>query len=252
MHVTAEATVMESKRDGGRYEGKSERVTHLPQIIGLLRRLRDSHNLLSVRVEGSDRYFTSMLLDVDSRAGILILDEISDRRGHELAVRSGRIRCFCQCHGVDLNFEVRIQPMRDRQGMTVYRAPLPDWVNYLQRRAHFRVHVAMNSGLEARLELEGGEQVEARLHDLSLGGAGLVLESTIDFRTGLHIPRILVRRGKEVLLDTPCEVRHQQVRENAPKRIGVRFVDPAPEQRHRLRKLVTQLEREMLRHKPRH
>ncbi len=247
----AEASAkLEARND---YEGKSERVTHRPQIIGLLRRLKDSHNLLSVRVEGSERYFTSMLLEVDSQEGYILLDQISDRKGHELAVEHGRLRAFCQCHGVDLNFEARIRAVRDEQGLIVYRAPLPEWVNYLQRRADFRVRVAMNSGLVTRMELEDGQSLEARLHDLSMGGAGLVLETRLDFRTGFLIPRLVIRREKEkeTLLDTPCEVRFQLDRDNGQKRIGLRFVDPDPEQKRKLRKLVTQLEREMLRHKPR-
>ena len=192
-----------------------------------------------------------MLLEVDSQGGYILLDQISDRKGHELAVEKGRLRAFCQCHGVDLNFEARIRAVRDDQGMIVYRAPLPEWVNYLQRRADFRVRVAMNSGLATRLELEDGKSLEARLHDLSMGGAGLVIETRLDFRTGLLIPRLVIRREKEMLLDTPCEVRFQLDRDNGQKRIGLRFVDPNPEQKRNLRKLVTQLEREMLRHKPR-
>ena len=233
------------------YEGKSERVTHRPQIIGLLRRLKESHNLLSVRVEGSERYYTSMLLEVDSREGYIVLDQISDRKGHELAIEHGRLRAYCQCRGVDLNFEARIRAVRDEQGMIVYRAPLPEWVNYLQRRADFRVRVAMNSGLAAHMELDDGQRLEARLHDLSMGGVGLVIETGLDFRTGLLIPRLVIRREKETLLETPCEVRFQLERAKGRKRLGLRFVDPEPDQKHKLRKLVTQLEREMLRHKPR-
>ncbi len=234
-----------------RYESKSERITRAPQIIALLRRIRDSHSLLNVTVPGSNQSFSSLLLDIDTDRRFITLDELNSQRGHALVVENGRLRARCHHEGVEISFACEdVKAVRGSDGLVCYRAPLPTAVNYLQRRADYRVRVAMDMKMQLFLDPPDGRTIEGRVDDISMGGIGALVEGRIELRRGLQIPecRIQLPEQKPILVD--LEVRFTRSNEKGTQtRIGTRFVNLEPQARGELRKLVTRLEREMLRRK---
>lgn len=234
------------------YESKAERVTNQAQIIGLLKRLKDGKTLLSVRVEGSGISFTSLLLNINAEKGYILLDEINNERGHQLAVKTGKLRVFCQNQGVELSFTVNIRPVQNKKGISFYQAPIPDLIRYLQRRNEFRVRVGMDQDIHLLMPIECENNLDAELFDVSLGGVGARLETGCQLRKGLIIPSCKLSLPQQDSIETDVEIRF--VKEDASGkfvRIGGRFLSPDPASRSRIRKMVTQLEREMLRRKTR-
>jgi len=234
-----------------RYESKSERITRPPQIIALLRRIKDSHNLLNVTVPGSNQSFSSMLLDIDPEKKFITLDELNSERGHALVLESGRLRARCHHEGVEISFACEgVKAVRGSDNLIHYRAPLPTVVNYLQRRADYRVHVAMDMGMRLFLPLEDGSTIEGQVDDISMGGIGALAEGRIDLRRGLRIPQCRIQFPEDQPIFVNLEVRFTRTNEKGSRtRIGTRYVDLDLPARSRVRKLVTRLEREMLRRK---
>ncbi|MBI5042213.1 MAG: flagellar brake protein [Gammaproteobacteria bacterium] len=234
------------------YQGKTERITHPPQIAALLRRVRDQKVLLSAQVPGHEGLFNSMLLDVNPERNIILLDELSPRGGHELACQVRQLRVRCQCHGVELSFACAIEVGQSQRGISFYRASLPDAINYLQRRINFRVRVGVNLAVPVHLPLEGAAILDGELSDLSLGGLGANVSTHVKLSRGQIIDTCSIHLPKGESLQAELEirfVRHDTQRQQ--QHIGAAFRNLQPQQEQTLRKFVAQLEREMLRRKAR-
>ncbi len=240
------------KTASNQYESKAERVSQLPQIIGLLNRIKDAKTLLSVRVEGSGVTYSSLLLDVNSDKGYVLLDELNNERAHKLAAETGKLRVFCQNQGVELSFSCDIRIAHNKKGLTFYQAPIPSVIHYMQRRSDYRVHVGMDQNIHLILPVETENNLDAELFDVSFGGIGARLESECQLRRGLIIPSCKLNLPEQEAIETDLEIRFVQA-DNTGKftRIGGRFLGLDPNTRGKIRKVVTQLEREMLRRKTR-
>ncbi|MBI5461098.1 MAG: flagellar brake protein [Gammaproteobacteria bacterium] len=246
---------MTEKREPDRstdYQGKTERITHPPQIAGLLRRVRDQRVLLSVQVPGHEGLFNSMLLDVNPERDFILLDELGPRSGHEFACQARQLRVRCQCQGVELSFTCAIEIGQSQRGISFYRAPLPEAINYLQRRINFRVRVGLNLTVPVHLPLEGASILNGELSDLSLGGLGANISTNIKLSHGQIIDTCSIHLPKGESIQAELEIRF--ARHDAQRQvqhIGAAFRHLQPQQEQTLRKFVAQLEREMLRRKAR-
>lgn len=233
------------------YQGKTEKITHAPQIIGLLRRVRDQRILLSVSVPGHGELFTSLLLEVDPERNRILLDELNPRAGHELVRETRQLRVHCQCQGVELGFACQVEIGQGKSGICYYRAALPEAINYLQRRGSYRVRVGLDLALFLQLPVDETTLIEGELFDLSMGGLGANVDTKLRLERGQILPCVL-NLPKTDPLQLEIEIRFVHAEEHKPtQRIGASFRNMQPRQQTLLRRLVTQLEREMLRRKAR-
>ncbi len=241
-----------AKGQASRYETKAEKVTHFPQIVGLLRRLRDGRNLLTVRIPGSELTFNSLLLEVNADEGYILLDELSHPRGHELLREKGTLRAVSRCQGVEVSFACKVRVEQGRDGLAFYRGEIPESLTYYQRRSAYRVHVTLDTDIPVLFGLEEGERLQGHLHDLSVGGIGLTLDTEKELRQGLVIPECTLKLPKGEPIRTDVEVRFARAdSDKHTTRIGGRFLHIPPRVEARLSRFVAQLERDLLRRKTR-
>lgn len=235
------------------YRSQSEKITHPPQVIALLRRLHENRILLRVKIPGVERSFNSLLLNLNPQRGYLLLDELNDEHAHRKALETGRLRVFGQHDGVEMNFNLSIRPAQNRRGIRFYQAGLPECINYMQRRADYRVHVALDMGISVLLPLGEQTVLDGQLCDVSMGGLGARLEPGQDIHKGLIIPDCRIQLPEDPQsLQADLEVRFALVDEqHQALRVGGRFCKLSSTDRGRLRKFVTQLEREMIRRRSR-
>lgn len=234
------------------YQGQTEKITHASQIAGLLRRILDSRVLLSVQVPGHAGIFNSLLLQVNADQKFIVLDELNPAAGHQLARQVGRLQVHCQSQGVEISFGCDIDTGSDRGGISYYRAPLPTVLQYLQRRLNYRVRMVLDKEIPVHLQLDASTEAEGQLFDLSLGGVGFNLTSDIRLERGQTLDPCVIRLPTGDTLQVRLEIRFVQTDDRRPtQRIGARFVGLEPQQGNMLRRLVTHLEREMLRRKAR-
>lgn len=232
------------------YQGKAEKVTHTPQIVNLLRRIRDNKVLLSVRVPGYDETFNSLILEVNAERNTVLLDELSPQRGHELICKVRELRARCQCQGVELSFACNVEIGQSQRGISFYRAPLPSVVNYLQRRSDYRVHVGAGLPVPMHLPIEGSTIIDGGLTDLSMGGLGANIKTDVTFKHGQIIDSCKLELPKGESFDTEIEICFVRTdTQRNMQHIGAAFRNIQPQQEQILRRFVTQLEREMLRKK---
>jgi c-di-GMP-binding flagellar brake protein YcgR len=233
------------------YQGQSEKVTHFPQIVGLLRRIVDGRTLLSVTIPGVERQYSSMILGLKPDDRILLLDELNSPEGHKQLSEARKLTAHCRCQGVQLSFSCEVEILKRPEG-AVYKTGIPAAVTYLQRRAAYRVRMPLATAIPVILPLEDGKVLEGRLYDISTLGIGVAIQNQPSVHKDQNFPNsvIRIRDGKQIKAE--IEIRHILTDEHGkPARFGARFVDLTPEQIQAVRQFTTQMEREALRKKMR-
>jgi len=240
-------TSSSAKEQSSEYQGQSEKVTHFPQIVGLLRRIFDNHTLLSVTIPGIEQPFSSMILGVKPDDNLLLLDELNAAVGHKKLAEVHKLTARCVCEGIHLSFACDVEVV-DQPGGAVYKTAIPPSIHYMQRRAAYRVRVGLESDIAVFLSLQNGEILEGRLYDLSTLGIGVRINNQPEICKDQVFPdcRICFPGGKEVT--TGIEIRHVlEDADHKPVRFGAKFFGLEPDQKHTIRHMVTHLEREWLR-----
>ncbi len=234
------------------YLGKAETITHPPQIANLLRRIRDQKVLLSVQVPGHEGVFNSLLLDVHAERNAILFDELNPQAGHALACQTRQLQIRCLCHGVELSFACRIEVGQSQRGISFYHSPLPASMTYLQRRNDFRVPVGMSLAVPVHMPIDGAAMTDGTVTDLSMGGLGANINTHVKFTHGqiINLCSLDLPNGEQ--LHTEIEIRFvRQDTQHHAQHIGAAFRSIQPRSEQALRRLVTQLERDILRRKVR-
>ena len=222
-----------------------------PQIItSLLRRIVAQRALLRVTVPGARASYNSAILRVDPEQDLLILDELNPRRGHERLLEVGRLQASAQAQGIETRFSGALEEVGDSSGIAYYRLRFPQEVLYLQRRASFRVRIAMTAPLAAVLERDG-DMLRGRVIDLSEGGIGVEFTQHVIVHPGEIVAcRMRLPDGQQVRCK--LEIRHVMAFQEQNKiRVGGRFVELDPQRRKMLSRLVAELQRTLIRTQPR-
>lgn len=238
------------------YQGQGDKIADPRQIAALLKRLQSARLLLTVIVQGAEGQFNSMILDVDPHQGVLLLDELTPREGHNKLMRSRRLRVYAQLRGVNINFVAEVADVTNSADGAAYRLPLPESLFYLQRRAYYRVEVPRSAHIAFTFTREYGDEYRGYIADLSLGGvAGRVIiakEQAPILQIGeILSPCALIFTPKE---QVPCkfEVRFPQYNEEAGElRIGLRFAEIERTDLKRVERYIMSLQRERLKSMPR-
>ncbi|HKK14431.1 MAG TPA: flagellar regulator YcgR PilZN domain-containing protein [Gammaproteobacteria bacterium] len=234
------------------YQTHNERITHPGQMLSLLRRVQESRELLTVSLSDDPHSYTSAILRVDPDTAHFLLDELKPATGHERLLTAGSLRASCRHRGIEISFIATLQEVGMAAGIAFYRMGLPEVIHYQQRRAHFRVPVGRALALPVHLTLDGQNLGEGEVRDLSVGGLGIRVSGPVPLERGQIVDQcaIAVPDGPSIL--TQVEVRFISRREDAaPAQIGARFLNLTRRDQNRLERLVTRLERELIRKRSR-
>ncbi|MEQ1439361.1 PilZ domain-containing protein [Fontimonas sp. SYSU GA230001] len=233
-----------STADAGEHEDLSGTLLRSAAgIESLLLRLRVHRSLLSVRVEGSAQWHTSMVVAVDAPAGRLALDDLHPppkqplKPGTLLTVRgrvdSGDVRFRCAAVGPAVV-----------DGAPALLAALPDEIFVFERRGAFRLHVPGFLNLPpSRIGHERAEH-PARLVDISQGGAGVVLSGTIEPALDDTVRVRIELQG--TVIEADARVRSIQPGENGV-RLGLHLDGLSGQEEDHLAQAIHGLERQLIR-----
>lgn len=228
-----------------------ELITDPARVQHMLQGLLEGRCLLSARLDEGETWYNTTLLDVDPAAGVVLLDELSPRRGHQ-QVRVGlELRVLGVLNGVPTRFTARVLDVAVQDGIAFYRVALPSRIEYQQRRAFFRAYVPRSLELKVRLLTSDQIPLTARLVDLSLGGLGMFLpqNSPLFPLDVVTIERLDLPEGQSV--SCTAEIRYTQP-EYGQKliRAGGRFIGLEGQDARTLLRAILSLEREQIRKRP--
>jgi len=157
-------------------------LTNKQQIFSILSSVQKSRTPITIKFEGNDKYFTSIILKTDFDKDHLIIDEIAPAEGHGLAMQNLPFSIRGSHGGVSLFFRPNIiRGSGTENGIAFYSIPLPEEMAYQQRRGSFRALVPRALNTQANLtSTERNRTFSGRLFDISITGCRINFEGEFE------------------------------------------------------------------------
>ena len=149
-------------------------VTSKIGIANTLRSMARQNVMLHVSKVGTDAGMISAVLDVDIKRGVFILDYTSDRMFNQHLTRPGNIHFSASADGVRILFSLD-KPAKPTEfdGRPAFELVIPDSINRIQRREHFRIDIPISSPVAVVTQNHAESVVSFRIKDISAGGLAL-------------------------------------------------------------------------------
>ncbi len=224
----------------------SEQITDAKKISKMLERFTKHYTPLTVKIANHKQRYTSCIVSVEQDH--VLLDELLPSSGHSLLVAEGALQVRGKLDGVDIHFYSTPQRVAEKDNLLTYYMEPPALLEYRQRRQTYRARIPVTMKLPVYIENTKGEKIQGELHNLSYGGAGMILlpdKTTIT--TGvLHECAIELPEGDWIYCTV--ELRYSK---NIPSRktqfIGTQFVNLSAAQQRLIGRCINKLEREAIR-----
>ena len=156
-------------------------ITNAQQIYSILTAVQKARTPITIRFDGIDKYFTSIILKTDIDDYSMIIDEIAPEEGHELAMQNATFSIRGSHGGVSLFFKPNmINGSGVENSIAFYRVTMPKEMIYQQRRNSFRALVprALNIQCTATSSTRL-RPLKGRLHDISITGCRINFEGEV-------------------------------------------------------------------------
>ncbi len=222
------------------------------QIVMQLCRLHDGHRLLMGRSCAGNAVFTTMILNVDLARRLFLLDT---PKPVDLPIQSAQVlELQAYMDGPWMRFTAAIQAVIESQSCSYYYMRFPQRIVYTQRRDNYRAHVALSfySQLLMRLEDAAAEEdIQADLLDLSEGGIGAWVPGNESIWLAANAIYPARMQLPQTQLEMKIEIRHvTRAIHDSGLRLGARFINLNPASRIIIRRQIIDLQRQMLRTRP--
>ncbi len=187
-------------------------------------------------------------MDVEEKS--VLLDELLPASGHQLLLDEREILISGKLDGVDIQFFTQLKDVAEKDKLLTYYMALPTLLEHRQRRLTYRARIPITMKLPVVIENADGEKIKGELHNLSYGGAGMILlpEKTAMAANAQHTCAILLPGGDWI----NCIIERRYAK-NIPSRktqfVGIQFVKLTATQSRIIGRCISALEREQIRKK---
>lgn len=224
----------------------SEKIIDPKKIAKLLERFTRHYTPLTIKIPNHTQRYTSCIVSVENDH--LLLDELLPSTGDQLLTKERALLARGKLDGVDIQFFTTLQRVGSKDKLITYYMDMPKLVEYRQRRETFRARIPVTMKLPVFIENKNGKKVKGELHNLSYGGAGMILlpDKTIMEKGALHKCDIELSKGEWI--DCTVELRFAK---SIPSRntqfIGTQFVELSATQSRLIGRCINALERKLIR-----
>ncbi len=185
------------------------------------------HQFIYVMIKGEEALFQSMILDIDTQHGQLLIDELFPR--DMSAVPGQRVSVFVKAEeGRSFQFNTYVIAKQAEDNSEIYTLRLPEEVSNHQRREAYRLLIDTGTqGSHLVISPDDTRRFLANINDLSTTGVGLRIEG--DTLEETPVGMTFNSRIDLVGLNMDCQLgvrRVQMLGENEPvTTIGSEFID---------------------------
>jgi c-di-GMP-binding flagellar brake protein YcgR len=230
---------------------KGEKITNPHESARLLEMAKSRRTLLEVSMPGVPDIFFSAFLAINADDQFILLDEINTRHGHELFLVHKTINVSTKLNGIDLSFSSKLLQAFEKDGIAVYKIKYPESVMYLQQRQSYRINIGLGISIPVKMKREDGVPLYGNMINLSETGAGIALNSPCAVHMSEILPFCELRISEEQTIRCQLEIRYIKANEeNKPQHIGGQFIGIDNMQQRELSKVVTTLQRDLMKHLP--
>lgn len=217
-----------------------------PETANLMRRIKNSRAMLTVKVAGSEDVYLSALLEVNEQEGYIVLDELNSPKGHRSLCLIKQLEISTRLEDREIKFECDLTAVGEHNGISYYKVPFPENLDHQLRRKHLRISAPRGKYLPVHLHTELNDLVTGELVDLSAGGFGAFLsrETSDKIHHGDRIPRCMLYLGDQLPIEAELEVRYcEDKRYHSRPRLGGKFINIDQHSERRLQKYISQMDR---------
>ncbi|MCE0490674.1 flagellar brake protein [Pantoea sp. Mb-10] len=196
--------------------------------------------------------FISRMLFADEDR--LIFDLGSNQLDNQLALESGEVNITAETYGAKVEFSLSNLEQTEYEGLPAFAAPLPELLWQIQRREFFRIGVPIEPTFYCHAQWPNGNPVRFRLQDLSVGGAGVLVDEALpdDLHNGDRFDNLRVDLGEyghfavtaQLLQIGERSVITSKNETRVTPRLSFRFIAIDPVQERQLQQVIFALERQ--------
>ncbi|WP_158783008.1 flagellar brake protein [Pantoea sp. BAV 3049] len=219
-------------------------------VLGVLKNLLK--NETPVMVSHSRGQFITKLLSADQDR--LVVDYGSNDYDNQLALEAQELHLTAETHGAKVEFALSSLEAASHDGLPAFGADLPDLLWMIQRREFFRVSAPLDPVFYCYVNWpDGSGEGRMRLQDLSLGGIGVLGDSTVPagLKGGEQFRQLRVELGEYGRFEVDAQlinVGKRSVVGNKNEtvvtpRLSFRFVTMNAGQERQLQQVIFSLER---------
>jgi c-di-GMP-binding flagellar brake protein YcgR len=221
---------------------------HVAQI---LRKIQDSHSLLTITVPGKNEPYQSAILEINPKKQYVVLDELTPARGHKRLLEIGELVARTKLKGIDVRFSTSLESYNVKDGIAAYRLKFPDEIVHMQKRQSFRISLGLGTNIPLLLKREDGTRLMGRVINISETGVGASIESDTVLELAEILPWCEIALSDDEVISSKLEIRFLKLdRESGVQKIGGRFLDMSGMQKRLLARKITDLQRDMMKRLP--
>lgn len=162
---------------------QGEAVTNPADILRLMRALRSDMIPVTLVFTLSRRSLSTYVVEVDDRAGRLLLDEPLPRNMAGELASGATFALTAQVEGVQIRAtDLSAEPAPSDGAEPRFQCPLPRHLQSNQRRRSYRAQVRRSLRIDARVRHGQGVDCSGVLRDMSVDGCGIEFEEDVRHR----------------------------------------------------------------------
>ena len=198
------------------------------QIKGLIKRGEP----ISVLFQEGRQSFLTVLLEVAEDSGLLYFDIGGSEETNEAFLNSPQSTFVTHVEGIRYQFVARQGRRINWRNAPALAVPIPESLLRLQRRQFFRLSLPTTKPFVCRLARGTRNEKALPLHDISVGGIGIISPQPVEFEPLEHFENCWIDLHESGVLAVTLEVRHLEVSENRMGKkqwhVGFQFVRLSP------------------------
>ena len=212
------------------------------KIISLLYDLNKSSSTLNLFLSDDDIGHQSKILTIDESTKIFTLSKVNSTEGHEALLGAETFQVHAQLSGATIIFNSRVKKFHYSAQLEYYEIAIPELLNYIQRRASYRVEINSTHLIPITAELKQNQKkIYANVHDIAMQGIGIIAKAIDSIKPGDELSCCQLQLSNDEIINFTLDVKHVIPMSPGTVRIGGSFKDL----NHRSTQLIGRLVRDM-------
>ncbi|MFZ6872721.1 flagellar brake protein [Undibacterium sp. Di27W] len=222
------------------------------EIIGLLRGLKDSKQLISMLINNGSEVFITSILDVDDNSNLVIIDSAPGQLANQRIVEAPRVSFEGLLDKISIQFSASNLERIIFEDRPALQLTIPTNMIRLQRREYYRINTPLSNPIRALIPVQMDDRQETlklALVDISCGGIAILDErKVLDSTIGIIYEHCKLELPTIGLVDLVLQVRNSQdlilLNGKSNRRLGCQFINMSNGVLASIQRYIMKLERE--------
>ena len=222
------------------------------EIIGLLRGLKESKQLISMLINSGSEVFITSILDVDEETNLVIIDSAPGQLANQRIIEAPRVSFEGLLDKISIQFSASNLERIVFEDRPALQLLIPASMIRLQRREYYRINTPLSNPIKALVpvHIDGhAETLKMALVDISCGGIAILDEKKLlDNTVGIVYEHCKLDLPTIGLVDVILQVRNSQdlilLNGKSNRRLGCQFINMSNSVLASIQRYIMKLERE--------